>query len=216
MQVRFLPGALTDQPENARDLFHWNEKIISAELRHAWAVREEIAQLVKVPAHGIRTVPFFTPEFCKALIWLSNLVGQYEPDPKDAYGGKELDTRSVFPLHQVIQESFERFMTPLVELCFDGYSVDEINGSFVLKYSMDTQRSMGLHFDAQSDVSLTIALNDGFEGGGLSFPRYDWTSKGLPAGTAILFPGRVTHRHEGLEITKGERYALVMWMKGQE
>jgi hypothetical protein len=203
-------------PDNAGDLFHYREEIVSEELRRAWAVPEEVAKLVQMPATGIRTVPLFTPEWCDALIWFSDLVSDYKPSPEDPYGGKELDTRDHEQLHAVVEEVFQRYMIPLVELCFDGYTVDRISGSFVLKYSMDTQVSMGLHFDDQSDVSLTIALNDGFEGGGLAFPRYKWTSKGARPGTAILFPGRVTHRHEGLPITKGERYALVLWLEGRE
>jgi hypothetical protein len=203
-------------PPNAGDLFRFREEIISPKLRHAWAATEDVAKLISTPRDGIRTVPLFAPEFCEALIWFSDLVGDYKPSPADPYGGKELDTQSVWQLHAVIQEVFHRYMVPLVEICFDGYNVKTINGSFVLKYSMNTQQSMGLHFDDQSDVSLTIALNDAFEGGGLSFPRYDWTSKGVEPGTAILFPGRVTHRHEGLQITKGERYALVMWLEGRD
>jgi hypothetical protein len=208
---------LLTPPPNARDLFHWREEIVSPELRSVWAVKEELVELVKVPAHGIRTVPLLAPEFCRALIWLSNTIGQFRPDPSDPYGGKELDTSLIAPLHEnVITEVFNRYMVPLVELCFDGYSVNRITGAFVLKYSMGTQQSMGLHFDDSSDVSLTIVLNDGFEGGGLSFPRYEWSSAGLPVGSAVLFPGRVTHRHEGLPITSGERYALIMWLQGRD
>lgn len=204
------------QPENAGDLFKFREEIVSPELRKSWAVPSELTKLVKAPAPGIRTIPLFTPEWCNALTWFSDLVGDYQPDPKDPYGGKELDTMCVLQLHNVLEEVFHRYMVPLVELCFDGYVVNKINGSFVLKYSMETQQSMGLHFDDQSDVSLTIALNDGFKGGGLSFPRWNWTSKGVAPGTAILFPGRVTHRHEGLQITEGERYALVLWLEGRD
>jgi hypothetical protein len=204
-----------EAPDNIRDLFTWNEEAtIDPRLRLALSDPGELAKLIQSPAWGIYTFPFLRPEFCDALMWFSDICGDYKPDPADPYGGKELETRRVDQLHSVMQELFDRYMTVVTEACFDGFDVAKINGSFVLKYSMDTQKSMGCHFDDNSDVSLTVALNDGFEGGGLSFPRYDWSSKSVKPGEAIMFPGRVTHRHEGLEIEDGKRYALVFWLIG--
>ena len=214
-----------EAPDNLRDLFEWNAAgtvhtklarvmgdVANALEDKGWS--EELKEVVQNPAPGIYTYPLLSRDFCKALVWFSDMVGSYQPDPGDPYPGQELVTTSVKPLHAIVENIFEGYMAPIIAMCFDGYDVDKIDGSFVLKYSEDTQKSMGSHFDGQSDVSLTVVLNDGFEGGGLHFPRYDWSSKGLEPGSAVLFPGRVTHRHAGLEITKGKRYALVMWLRG--
>jgi hypothetical protein len=200
-----------------RSLFHWNdEQIVHPSMLMAISDPDGLAKLIQSPAWGIYTFPLLRPEWCEKLIWFADQVGGYRPDSSDPYPGQELNTREVGPLHRVMQDLLDRYITVLSEVCYDGFSLNRIAGSFVLKYSMQTQQSMGCHFDDQSDVSLTVALNDGFEGGGLSFPRYDWSSKGVAPGTAIMFPGRVTHRHEGLEITKGERYALVLWLTGRD
>jgi hypothetical protein len=206
-----------DAPDNLRDLFTFNEKeTIDPRLHAALSDPAELAKLIESPAWGVFTFPFLQPKFCDALMWFSDVCGDYKPDPDDPYGGRELSTPRVDQLHNVMRELFDRYMTVLTEICFDGFGVTAINGSFVLRYSMDTQKSMGCHFDDNSDVSLTVALNDKFTGGGLSFPRYEWTSNDLKPGSAVMFPGRVTHRHEGLAIESGERYALVFWLTGRE
>ena len=204
-------------PDQFSDLFTWNEEAtVDRRLREALSSPEDLASLIQSPAWGIFTFPFLTPGFCDALMWFADNVKRYEPEPGDPYAGRELRTDQFAPMHAVMGELLDRYIAVLSEVCFDGYSVNRISDAFVLNYTMEAQRSMGLHFDDDSDVSLTIALNDKFEGGGLSFPRYGWTSKGAEPGSAVMFPGRVTHRHEGLEITGGVRSALVFWLCGRE
>ena len=80
---------------------------------------------------------------------------------------------------------------------------------------MDTQQSMDQHTDT-SLITTTMILNESseYEGSHLTFPRQNFTSKDIPAGHAIIFPGLVTHPHFGSELTSGKRYTFVHWTRG--
>jgi hypothetical protein len=58
---------------------------------------------------------------------------------------------------------------------------------------------------------INIALNNSteYEGGGVRFIRKNITVFNESKGWALLHPGRVTHYHEALKITKGKRYVLI-------
>ncbi len=201
-------------PENIRDLFRWNDEAVDKRLREAIDSPEDLAELITSPAWGIYALPFLTPEFCKALTWFADTVGDYKPAPGDPYGRSEISTDRIDQLNAVMEELFNRYMKKLSEACY-GYRVSKVIANFVLKYSMGTWQSMGRHFDDPAGhVTMVVVLNDGFTGGGLHFPRYEWTAKGVPPGTMVIFPSQTTHLHEGLTITSGERFALVFWLAG--
>jgi len=81
---------------------------------------------------------------------------------------------------------------------------------YVLKYEPDVINQMGLHHDMET-VAMVVALSKPgtYEGGGTFFPKWNY-STGQPApGTAIIYPGGVSHEHMGLAITKGKRYLFL-------
>lgn len=57
--------------------------------------------------------------------------------------------------------------------------------------------------------SLTLALNDGYEGGALAFPEKD-KALSPPRGGAVVFRSHLLH--EVLPVTKGVRYALISFL----
>ena len=69
-----------------------------------------------------------------------------------------------------------------------------------------------LHHD-KSRVSLSLVLNDDFEGGEICFPRQDFTNKHIPRGTLLMWPGQITHPHSVQPITSGTRHAMVVLTK---
>jgi hypothetical protein len=172
-----------------------------------------VVDIAKEPAPGVRVVPFLTPEFCAKLIAAADARGGYKPDPDDPYPGQELSVLADAEFGPTISTMFQSVVKNLVFCCYDGFTVDYMQDVFIIRYSMDTQRSMGLHFDEQSDVSIAVALNDSFEGGGVHFPRYRWSTRDVPVGHAVLFPGKVTHTHEALPITSGVRYSMTWWTR---
>ncbi|EYC27736.1 hypothetical protein Y032_0008g153 [Ancylostoma ceylanicum] len=127
--------------------------------------------------------------------------------------------------HEVLlQIDFERqwlffldeYVRPLQEKVFTGYyhRPVEANMMFVVRYRPDEQPSLRPHHDA-STFSVDIALNKrgvDYEGGGVRYTRYNCTAPADQVGYAMMFPGRLTHMHEGLPTTKGTRYILVSFV----
>lgn len=85
-----------------------------------------------------------------------------------------------------------------------------LRDAFIIKYTPETQRSLACHHDA-SLVSTITYLNDDYTGGDTYFPRQKFSTENVPVGKIVLWPGQVTHGHEGREVTSGTKYALVVW-----
>ena len=77
---------------------------------------------------------------------------------------------------------------------------------FVVRYRAEAQAALARHADT-SALSFIVQLNDlsEFDGGGTLF---DFASAPLsvPAGSALLFSGRL--HHQGVRVTRGERFIL--------
>ena len=116
--------------------------------------------------------------------------------------------------------------------CFDVESVEDMQ---ITKYKKCDYYSW--HFDGLSDssgiytdkdqkflygnvrkLSMTILLNDDFEGGELQIASYNKgecfikTPK-MNKGSVIVFHSFI--EHQVLEVTEGERYSLVAWFLGK-
>ena len=88
-----------------------------------------------------------------------------------------------------------------------------LNIGFVVKYEMGGQQHLSPHHDSAS-YSLVITLNRpniDFEGGGTRFVKQNVMTQGKK-GYCTLHPGRLTHYHEGLPITKGKRFIMVSFV----
>lgn len=85
---------------------------------------------------------------------------------------------------------------------------------FIVEYKPEGQASLRPHHDA-STFSLLVSLNHydiDFEGGGTNYVRQNCTHRENKKGWAVFHPGRLTHYHEGLKVTKGTRYILVSFV----
>lgn len=87
--------------------------------------------------------------------------------------------------------------------------------AFTMKYSTDTQRTLGLHTDAAL-VTGSMKLNDDYEGATLIFPRQGITNEDIPIGKLILFPGPLTHGHYVNELRSGTKYSFTTWTARNE
>ena len=91
---------------------------------------------------------------------------------------------------------------------------DYIPLSFVVRYRAGEQDRLMPHHDA-SIYTINIALNRvcvDYEGGGCRFIRYNCSVTETRKGWSFIHPGRLTHYHEGLRVTKGTRYILVSFV----
>ena len=79
-----------------------------------------------------------------------------------------------------------------------------------MKYSNDTQKTLGLHNDAAL-VTGSMKLNDDYTGATLVFPRQGLTNSEIPPGKLLLFPGPLTHGHHVSPLESGIKYSFTTW-----
>lgn len=195
---------------------------------------------------GVWYGPLVTEKFCKEIRAAANRDPSRWKHVEDGQidvrtGGKEharthdvhLKDIPYYPLaedqspSEVKQREQKQYMQRCIDYLMDAviipwswdtlkFQLKRARLSFVVKYSMDVQRSLKWHHDA-SAISVDIALNnagpgeDEFEGGGVSYDRMNYSMQHGKMGYVALHPGRVTHRHRGNPITRGIREILVMF-----
>lgn len=178
----------------------------------------------KQPCPDVYWFPIVTKKFTRALInmmesfgkWSS---GKHEDDRLDG-GYEAVPTRDIH-MNQVGWERhwlyfLQKYVRPLQEKVFLGYSHDPPRSfmNFVVRYRPDEQPRLRPHHDS-STYTINIALNQigvDYEGGGCRFIRYNCSVVDTKEGWILVHPGRLTHYHEGLLVTKGTRYIMVSFV----
>jgi len=178
-------------------------------------VKASVLDFIEEPAPDIISFPFLTPKYCADLVSLCDAIGKFDHRPGDSYPAPEMDLKDMSPyINTTHIQNIEKHILPIA--CSKwAFPLVWLSSAFVVKHSMDGQiGNPGWHHDGLADISLSVQLNDDFEDGGVYFENQKFGAGNLPVGHAILFPSRVTHRHTALNITKGKRYSLTYWMKG--
>lgn len=107
------------------------------------------------------------------------------------------------------------YISPVTEKLYPGYYPRaQAIMNFVVRYRPDEQPLLRPHHDS-STFTINIALNRkdiDYEGGGCRFLRYDCKVESPRKGWSFMHPGRLTHYHEGLRVTKGTRYIMVSFV----
>jgi len=98
------------------------------------------------------------------------------------------------------------------------YDISGIETAQILHYKSPSN-GYGYHIDigpegtaANRKISMSLMLNDEYEGGGTWFSRQQKLHKGK-TGYISIHPSIITHRHGARPVTKGERYVLVSFCK---
>ncbi|KAK5986363.1 Multifunctional procollagen lysine hydroxylase and glycosyltransferase [Trichostrongylus colubriformis] len=168
--------------------------------------------------------PLVSERFCKEMIEEMEHYGHWSDgsnkDERLAGGYENVPTRDIH-MRQIDYERhwlyfLDEYVRPIQEKVFTGYYHQPVESTmmFVVRYRPDEQASLRPHHDA-STFSIDIALNKkgvDYEGGGVAYPRYNCVVPADQVGWAMMFPGRLTHLHEGLPTTKGTRYILVSFI----
>jgi predicted 2-oxoglutarate/Fe(II)-dependent dioxygenase YbiX len=160
----------------------------------------------------IVTVPgVFSPDQCKRLIAENN------PSVKRALvaGNKVHESRTcsqivVPPSHEIDNGVVGAMLE--YRKAFPNCKVSAVTSYVFLKY--ETGQFYKQHVDSFPDkprlMTISIALNDDFEGG-----EWAWfdraVTKRFRTGDAVLFPSNFMFPHEITSVTKGVRYALITW-----
>jgi len=90
--------------------------------------------------------------------------------------------------------------------CFYDYHND---GNGVTVYDMPENKWLN---NKTRKLSMSIFLNDNYEGGEFKFLGDDEEKSIKEKGTVLVFPSYMTHCVE--KVTKGNRYSLVVWFLG--
>ncbi|CAG9558448.1 unnamed protein product [Danaus chrysippus] len=177
-----------------------------------------------MPCPDVYWFPLMSMRFCKEWIEVMEAFGQWSDgsnnDKRLESGYEAVPTRDIH-MNQVgldIQwlRILKDYVRPLQELVFTGYyhnpPVSVMN--FVVRYRPDEQPSLRPHHDS-STYTINLALNTphlDYEGGGCRFIRYNCSVKDTKPGWLLMHPGRLTHFHEGLLVTKGTRYIMISFV----
>ena len=154
-------------------------------------------------------VDCFTEDDCKRWIDISEKHGGWNPHWADKFPSHDIHIKEL-GLWDEWEDHWRRVIAPITSRYWIPSAHHHLRKAFTMKYSVDTQKTLGLHNDS-SLVTGSIKLNDDYEGATLIFPRQAVTNADIPIGKMILFPGMVTHGHHVDELKSGTKYSLTTW-----
>lgn len=154
-------------------------------------------------------VDFMSPSMCEEMIRVADECGEWGSLSYDKFPAMEIRLKKL-GLWEQMEEHWKKVLFPVIEKHWYPMEMYGLRDAFVMRYSLDTQRSLRLHTDA-SLVTGSVKLNDDYLGADLYFPRQNISNRDIPVGKCILFPGQVTHGHTCTELTHGVKYSLTMW-----
>lgn len=152
---------------------------------------------------------FLTDRQCDYLIQKSESYGNWGQMEGDKFPAQEIRIRQLGLWHE-----YERLWHEKLGKIAEQYWVPMahigLRDAFTMKYTVDTQKSLGLHTDA-SLVTGSVKLNEDFEGAEVVFPRQNFSNINVPKGRCLLWPSEVTHGHYVPDLLSGTKYSLTMW-----
>lgn len=163
----------------------------------------------KVIGNEMLLVDFLTPSQCEEWIRIGEEHGGWEPHPSDRFPSHDIHLK-LLGLYEEVDAWWGKVAAKVFEAYWRPTHNYHLRKAFLMKYSENTQKSLGLHNDA-SMVTGSVKLNDEYEGATLIFPRQEVTNKDIPVGKMILFPGQVTHGHHVEPLVSGTKYSSTFW-----
>jgi hypothetical protein len=162
-------------------------------------------------ADEMYAMPFLTPAYCRSLIDAAEATGAFESDPGDPVPGVELSIARMCPLvFEAMQNDIGLRVWPQLQTEWKYIDYHGINDAFIIKYEVGGQESLRIHHDV-AQVSMSVKLNEEYEGAELDFPRQGSSNSTLGVGELLAWPSLVTHPHESLPIRSGVKYSLTIW-----
>lgn len=154
-------------------------------------------------------VDFMTQSQCERLIEMGDNHGEWAPLPEDKFPAYEIRVKEL-GFWDELSKHWQEHVVPIVDKYWKPIEMYGMRDAFIMRYSVDTQKSLALHNDA-SLVTGSVKLNDDYKGASLVYPRQGVNNDDVPCGKMILFPGMVTHGHECTELLEGTKYSFTMW-----
>ena len=163
----------------------------------------------RVIAPEMLLIDYKTPEQCQQWIDIAEAHGGWKPHPDDKFPSHDIHLKEL-GLMEEADEFFTRVVKPIIDIHWKPSVHQHLRKAFAMKYSPDTQTTLGLHCDS-SQVTGSVKLNDDYDGATLYWPRQKISNADIPVGKMILFPGMVTHGHFVDELKSGTKYSATFW-----
>lgn len=165
------------------------------------------------------TLNWLSPEVCQQLIKLAprEAYTVNEDEPEDAQIPEYILESEAPEVYTEVLQAF-RFDLSMIVRALTGFDIEYVESIQLAVYEAAGGVNQGTpHTDDDSDITITVALNDDYVGGGLNIITGGVYSETVhipkqPRGTATIFKGRTT-LHYGLPVTEGKRHLLVFWCK---
>ncbi|XP_017861023.1 PREDICTED: procollagen-lysine,2-oxoglutarate 5-dioxygenase 1 [Drosophila arizonae] len=180
--------------------------------------------VIPQPCPDVYWFQIVTDAFCDDLVAIMEAYGKWSDgsnsDTRLEGGYEAVPTRDIHMrqvgLDALYLKFLQMFVRPLQERVFMGYFHDPPRSlmNFMVRYKPDEQPSLRPHHDS-STYTINIAMNRAgidYEGGGCRFLRYNCSVTETKKGWMLMHPGRLTHFHEGLLVTKGTRYIMISFI----
>nr|CDS25585.1 procollagen lysine 2 oxoglutarate 5 dioxygenase [Hymenolepis microstoma] len=190
----------------------WEEKYIHP-LYHKFANASITKEDMDQPCTDVFMLPLMSETFCKQLIEEVEHFRSLE-------SGKEAAPINDIYMSQIDWEShwiqvLQKYIYPIQLKLWEGYSDKPTAGmSFVMRNTQGEKPHLK-NRNEPSTYNIDMPLNSArvdYTGGGVRFPRYNCSLVDTHAGWPLIFPGRLTHIHEGIEIDDGIRYNFVTFV----
>jgi hypothetical protein len=171
---------------------------------------------INEPITDVLQFPFVNDKFCEELILLCEKYGKWSgATNKDSRIGYEnVPSNDIhfteIKFNTIWEDIIKTYIAPIVSRHWGSFKTNGINIAFVVKYEDDKFYQLGPHHDSSS-YTVNISLNEDYEGGEVNFIKKDKKIRNKK-GHALIHPGRITHYHEGLPVTKGKKYICVSFV----
>ena len=114
-------------------------------------------------------IDFKTPEQCQEWIDIAEAQGGWNPHPDDAFPSHDIHLKKLGLMAEA-DDFFNTVVKPIVEKYWNPMVHAHLRKAFVMKYSPDTQKTLGLHNDS-SQITGSVKLNNDYVGATLHWPR---------------------------------------------
>jgi len=178
---------------------------------------------VEEPCEWAFEFPFVNDLFCDQLVDEVNNINKWSQGGNKEIKDKRINNVENVPTVDIHMKQIgfrkqwesiiHTYISKLVSYLYSPFKTNGLNIAFVVKYEMGNQEHLNPHHDS-SVYSINITLNTpdvDFTGGGTRFVKQN-KSVQVKKGWALIHPGRLTHYHEGLPITKGKRLIFVSFV----
>ena len=155
-------------------------------------------------------IDYKTPRQCAHWIKLAEELGGFKPHHADSFPSHDIHLKLIPGLWEESEQHWNDVVAPIIERYWRPLAHHHLRKAFIMKYSSDTQRTLGLHNDS-SLVTGSVKLNDDYEGATLYWPRQGISNSDIPVGKMVLFPSQVTHGHYVDELKSGTKYSATFW-----